>query len=73
MYLKTSDLFFREQAPQVYKNKKIDIAFVDGMHTYEQSLVDNVNCLKYLREDGYIILHDCNPQSLESGSPDIPK
>ena len=73
MYLKTSDLFFREQAPQVYKNKKIDKAFVDGMHTYEQSLVDNVNCLKYLREDGYIILHDCNPQSLESGSPDIPK
>ena len=73
MYRKTSDLFFREQAPQVYKNNKIDIAFIDGMHTYEQSLHDTINCLKYLKNDGYIILHDCNPKSAESGSPEIPK
>ena len=43
------------------------------MHTYEQSLHDTINCLKYLKNDGYIILHDCNPKSAESGSPEIPK
>ena len=31
------------------------------MHTYQQSLKDTLNALKYSSEKGVIILHDCNP------------
>ena len=68
MYRKTSNLFFRDKVPQVYKNNKIDIAFIDGLHTYEQSLSDARNCLRYLNHDGYIIFHDCKSVNNESGS-----
>lgn len=43
------------------------------MHTYEQSLEDAKNCLRHLELNGTIILHDCNPQSEEAGSPKLPR
>ena len=72
MYRKTSDEFFKNEADVIYKNNKIDIAFIDGLHTYEQSLRDARNCLKYLNLDGYIIFHDCNPLTAEAANPRIP-
>ncbi|NCF75239.1 MAG: hypothetical protein GWO87_01995, partial [Xanthomonadaceae bacterium] len=44
-------------------NKKIDVAFIDGLHTYEQSLRDVKNCLNNLDDNGVIVVHDCNPLS----------
>lgn len=41
----------------------VDVCFVDGLHTYEQSLRDVLNALRYLRPDGVIVVHDCNPPS----------
>jgi len=58
----TSDVFFDKYADGYLKNG-IDVVFIDGMHTYEQSLKDVNNCLKYLNENGVIVLHDCNPVS----------
>jgi hypothetical protein len=57
---KTSDYFFENYADKLLPNG-IDVAFVDGLHKYEQALKDVENCLKYLNDDGVIILHDCNP------------
>ena len=73
MYQKTSNEFFENEAVIIYKKKNIDIAFIDGLHTYEQSLCDALNCLKYLSHDGYIIFHDCNPLTAEAANPQIPK
>ncbi len=56
----TSDDFFSSNANMLSKNV-IDLAFIDGLHTYKQSLMDTINTLKYLDEKGVIILHDCNP------------
>lgn len=56
----TSDKFF-EQYINKLNDKKIDIAFVDGLHTYQQSFQDVENCLKILNPEGYVVLHDCNP------------
>ncbi len=53
----TSDEYFKEYA------EKFDVAFIDGLHTYEQSFRDVVNCLKWMNDGGFIILHDCNPTS----------
>ena len=58
----TSDKFFLKKA-RLFKTDKIGVAFIDGLHTYEQSLRDVVNCLKHLRPEGIIVLHDCNPPS----------
>jgi len=72
MYRKTSDDFFDNEAVFIYKNNKIDVAFIDGLHTYEQTLRDARNCLKYLNHDGYIVFHDCNPLTAEAANPQIP-
>lgn len=65
----TSTDFFKKTAPQKLANLKIDVAFIDGLHTYEQTLEDFLNCSKYLSEGGLILFHDCNPTSLEAAAP----
>lgn len=56
----TSDAFFEDQAAFL-KQRRIDVALIDGLHTYKQVLLDVENTLRYLRDDGVIFLHDCNP------------
>jgi hypothetical protein len=62
-YEMTSDHFFDTQASRIAGSDKIDVAFVDGLHTYQQSLIDVQNCLKHLSEKGVVLMHDCSPQS----------
>jgi len=59
-YKMTSDEFFVRNAQKTIVDG-IDVAFVDGLHNYSQSLKDVENCLRYLNERGVIIIHDCNP------------
>jgi hypothetical protein len=58
---KTSDAFF-ETLPN---NEKFDIIFIDGLHLEYQVLKDIENSLNHLSEGGYIILHDCLPNSYD--------
>ena len=62
----TSDAFF-EQHDDLLRHKGIDVALIDGLHSYEQALRDIENVLRYLRDDGVIIVHDCNPKSASTG------
>lgn len=70
-YEVTSDAFFENDNPVTNGNKVIDIALIDGMHTYEQSKLDVLNTLKYLSDDGIIIMHDCYPQNEAAANPDM--
>jgi hypothetical protein len=63
----TSDDFFLNHAAVL--DKGIDVAFVDGFHTYHQSYADVKNCLKHLNKNGFILIHDCNPPTEASGTP----
>lgn len=56
----TSDDFFVTKRNMLASNG-IDVCFVDGLHTSEQSLKDVLNALEYLKPDGAILMHDCNP------------
>ena len=56
----TSDNFFEENTALLEANI-LDLAFIDGLHTYGQSLNDTLNTLKHLDNNGVIVLHDCNP------------
>ena len=54
---KTSDQFF-------LKNEEyFDCVFIDGLHEYRQVKKDILNSLKFLNEDGVILLHDCLPNN----------
>jgi Methyltransferase domain len=64
----TSDAFFASQTALVAQ-RGIDVALIDGLHSYEQVVCDVENTLRYLRDDGVIILHDCNPATASIGCP----
>jgi hypothetical protein len=40
---------------------KYDMIFIDGLHHSEQVDKDIENSLNHITDDGFIILHDCNP------------
>lgn len=67
-YKMTSDKFFTAKQT-LLKTQLLDVVFLDGLHTYKQSLKDLLNSLKFLNEDGVIILHDCNPRSEAEAYP----
>lgn len=56
----TSDDFFATQSGFL-EQRPVDVALIDGLHTYEQVVRDVDNTLRFLRDDGVIFLHDCNP------------
>ncbi len=64
----TSDDFFKNNN-DLLQNNKLDLAFIDGLHTYEQSLRDTLNTLKNMNENGVIVLHDCNPLDALAAHP----
>ncbi|MEX0609420.1 MAG: class I SAM-dependent methyltransferase [Balneolaceae bacterium] len=64
----TSDVFFQDFACKTLSDG-IDVAFVDGLHTYDQALRDVENCLQYLNKDGFIVMHDCNPLNEATAYP----
>jgi predicted O-methyltransferase YrrM len=54
----SSDSFFE-------KNKSVyDLIFIDGDHSYEQSLKDIKNALNCLSPNGLIVCHDCYPKTI---------
>jgi len=60
--MSSDDYFF-------YHPSHFDAAFIDGDHTYEQSLRDVENCLRWMNPNGVILLHDCNPTKAEMATP----
>ncbi|WP_083064069.1 class I SAM-dependent methyltransferase [Mycobacterium arosiense] len=64
----TSDTFFQNEATFL-KQRRIDVALIDGLHTYGQVVNDVENTLRYLRDDGVIFLHDCNPTRASVACP----
>lgn len=64
----TSDAFFEKDAHKILQDG-IDVALIDGLHTYSQSLKDVKNCVKYLNPRGIIVMHDCNPVNYAGAFP----
>lgn len=55
-YPVTSDKFFASRI-----TKKYDLIFVDGLHVFKQVHRDIMNALKWLADNGTVVVHDCNP------------
>lgn len=56
-----SDDFFASLSDQ-----RFGVVLVDGLHHADQVLRDVDNALKFLSDDGFVVMHDCNPQSEEA-------
>ena len=57
IFIMTSDAFFDGLDEEV----KYDLIFIDGLHLEEQVAKDISHSLQHLSEQGFIIIHDCNP------------
>lgn len=59
----TSDIFFNKltRGHILEKDLKFDVIFIDGLHLADQVERDISNSLKHLSDNGFIVLHDCNP------------
>lgn len=57
----TSDFYFEGRKQYNNNVSKIDLIFIDGLHTAGQVRKDFENALKILSPKGFIVLHDCNP------------
>jgi len=62
IYKMTSDNFFLLKEIQDFLlNNRIDLAFIDGEHLFEQVLKDFINIEKYSHKQTTILIHDCVP------------
>ncbi len=68
LYTETSDEFFARHA-KLFHDRPLDVALVDGLHTFEQAYRDVLFCLKVLGPKGVIVMHDCNPPCASAATP----
>ena len=62
MYEMPSDDFFaRHQLFEELGAQHLDLAFIDGLHEFEQALKDFINLEKYASSRTVILIHDCFP------------
>jgi len=60
--LTSDDFFYKLQKNEILSsNIKFDIIFIDGLHLADQVDTDIINSMNFIKDDGFIILHDCNP------------
>lgn len=59
----TSDEFFAAMSSGkvLSPDFRFDVIFIDGLHLAEQVDRDIVNALRFIKDDGFVVLHDCNP------------
>jgi hypothetical protein len=70
IFREESDQFFEKHADILCKHG-VDVAFVDGLHTYAQAHRDIENSLKHLNAGGYVLAHDCNPANAIAALPAV--
>ena len=61
LFQSTSDAFFERYDVKALLGGSIDLAFIDGMHLFENVLRDFINVERHISKDGLIVLHDCLP------------
>lgn len=69
VFRETSDDFFEQHdVNSELGGKKLDLAFIDGMHQMEFALRDFINVEKYCSKDSIVLVHDVYPIDAISAS-----
>lgn len=61
IYELESDDFFARYDPEELLGGPIELAFIDGLHLFEQVLRDFINVERHSTSDTVVLLHDCLP------------
>jgi len=62
VYAMTSDDFFAGHSPQdAFGTVRFDFAFIDGLHLFEQALLDFIHLERWAGPRSIIAIHDCLP------------
>jgi hypothetical protein len=64
----TSDEYFASRCPAL---KCFDVVYLDGLHTFEQTLRDMLNAVLRLKSGGIVIIDDVLPASYHSALPSL--
>ena len=56
-----SDTFFKEESVEQLLDGKIELAFVDGLHQFDQVLKDFINIEKHSNKNSVVLFHDIYP------------
>ena len=65
MFTTSSDEFFEYYAQSTFGERKLDLAFIDGLHIFEFVLRDFINSEKYASDNAVIVIDDVFPNSYE--------
>jgi tetratricopeptide (TPR) repeat protein len=57
--LRSDDYFSQRDARQDLEADTVDLAFIDGLHTFEQVLRDFINVEKLAGDKTVVLIHDC--------------
>jgi hypothetical protein len=68
LFHETSDEFFAQHADDVFAGAPIDLAFVDGLHHWEQTLRDFAHVERHSHPGGCALIHDCLPIDAETST-----
>ena len=71
MFIMTSDKFFEQQnLSQILNGQALEMAFIDGLHTFQQVLRDFLNIERFSSPETVILIHDCMPVDPVTASAD---
>lgn len=62
----TSDVYF---GSIIDRDQEFDVIYLDGLHTFEQTLRDFTNALAHLAEGGVIVIDDVKPSAYHASLP----
>jgi hypothetical protein len=62
VYKMTSNEFFVTcNLPEIIRAEHFSLAFIDGLHLFEQCLLDFINLERFAKPSSIILIHDCIP------------
>lgn len=68
-YFQTTSNAYFECLKSQNPSFRYDVIFIDGLHTYEQTMQDVQNSMEWLSPGGYVVMHDCSPPHAAAAYP----